>query len=49
MYYARLKNIETQYHFVRKNMQLREIELMYCNTNEKMVNICTKHLGKQSL
>jgi hypothetical protein len=46
IYHARSKHIETQHHFVREKIQSKEIDLMYCNTNENMDDIFTKPLGK---
>jgi hypothetical protein len=46
VYHARSKHIETHYHFVRKKMESREINIVYCNTNENMADIFTKPLGK---
>jgi hypothetical protein len=44
IYHAQLKHIETQHHFVRENIQSKEIDLMYFNTNENMVDIFTNPL-----
>jgi hypothetical protein len=46
VYHARSKHIETQHHFIREKMQSKEIDIIYCNTNENMVDIFTKPLGK---
>jgi hypothetical protein len=46
MYHARTKHIEIQHHFVRKKIQSKEIDLIYCNTDENMANIFIKPLGK---
>jgi hypothetical protein len=46
IYHARSKHIETQHHFVREKIQSKEIDLMYCNTNDNVVDIFTKPLGK---
>ena len=46
IYHARTKHIETQHHFVREKLQSKEIDLLYCNTNENVANIFTKPLGK---
>lgn len=45
-YLARSKHIEIQHHFVREEMQSKEIDLVYCNTNENVANIFTKPLAK---
>ena len=44
--HARLKHIDTQYHFVREKVQSKEIDLIYCNTNENVADIFTKILWK---
>jgi KUP system potassium uptake protein len=46
MYHARTKHIEIQHHFVREKIQSKEIDLIYCNTDENMADIFTKPLGK---
>ena len=47
MYHARTKHIEIQHHFVREKIQSKEIDLIHCNTDENMVDIFTKPLGKE--
>ena len=44
--HARSKHIDTQYHFVREKVQSKEIDLIYCHTNENVADIFTKPLGK---
>jgi hypothetical protein len=46
VYHARSKHIEAHYHFVREKIQSKEIDLIYCNTNENVADIFTKPLGK---
>jgi hypothetical protein len=46
IYHANTKNVDTQVHFVREKLQSNEIDLMYCNTCENIVDIFTKPLGK---
>jgi hypothetical protein len=46
VYHARSKHIETHYHFVREKIQSNEIDVLYCNTNDNVVDIFTKPLGK---
>ena len=46
VYHARSKHSETHYHFVRENIQSNEIDVLYCNTNDNVVDIFTKPLGK---
>ena len=46
MFHARSKHIEIQHHFVRENLQSKEIDLMYCNTDENAVDMFTKQIDK---
>jgi hypothetical protein len=46
VYHARSKHNETHYHFVRENIQSNEIDVLYCNTNDNVVDIFTNPLGK---
>ena len=46
IYHARSKHIELQYHFVREKIESNEIDLVFYNTKDNMVDIFTKHLGK---
>lgn len=43
---ARLKHIETQHHFVREKIHSKEVDLAYCGTDENVVGIFTKPIGK---
>lgn len=45
VYHTRSKHIKTHHHFVREKMQSKEIELVYCNTNENVAKILRKPLG----
>jgi hypothetical protein len=46
VYHVISKHIEAHHHFTREKMQSKEIDIIYCNTNENMVDIFTKPLGK---
>ena len=46
VYHARSKHIELQHHFVRETIESQEIELIYCNTSENVVDIFTKSVGR---
>jgi hypothetical protein len=46
IYHARSKHIEIQHHFVREKIESKEIGLIFCNTNDDVVDIFTKPLGK---
>ena len=48
IYHARTKHIEIQHHFVREKIQSKEIDLIYCNTPDNVVDIITKPLGKMN-
>ena len=46
IYHARTKHIELQHHFIRENIESKEIKLIYCNTSDTVANIFTKPVGK---
>jgi hypothetical protein len=46
IYHARSKHIELQHHFVREKIESKEINLIFCNTNDNVADIFTKPLGK---
>ena len=46
VFHARTKHIEIQYHFVREKVQSKEIELIYCSTEDQAADILTKALSK---
>ena len=46
IYHVRLKHIELQHHFVREKIESNKIGLIFCNTNDNVVDIFTKPLGK---
>eukprot|EP00253_Pinus_taeda_P029672 PITA_29672 len=48
IYHARTKHIEVQHHFVREKIQSNEINLVYSNISENVVDIFTKPLGKMT-
>ena len=43
-YHARTKHINIQYHFIHDIIERREIELVYCPTNNMTADILTKAL-----
>ena len=45
-YHAKSKHIELRHHFVREKIESKEIELIYCNTSDNVVDIFTKPVGK---
>ena len=46
MFHARLKHIETHYHFVREKVLSQDVELQKIHTNEQVADIFTKALSK---
>ena len=46
VYHARTKHIELQHHFMRENIESKEIKLIYTNTSDNVVEIFTKPVGK---
>jgi len=46
IYHARSKHIMLEHHFVREKIEPKEIDLIFCNTNDNMADIFTKPLGK---
>jgi hypothetical protein len=42
------KHINTKYHLIRYHVEAKIIHLRHCSTNEKIVDICTKALGKEN-
>ena len=42
----RMKHVEMKYHYVREMVQRRAVELQYVPTNEQIVNVLTKSLGR---
>ncbi len=49
VYHARTKHIEVHYHFIRKNVLTKEINLIHVNTKDQVVDIFTKALGIDKL
>jgi len=49
IYHARTKHIEVHYHFVRKKVLAREINLIHVNTEDQIVDIFTKALDTDKL
>ncbi|MCO5614959.1 hypothetical protein L7F22_069245 [Adiantum nelumboides] len=47
LYHARTKHIEVHYHFIREKVLAGEIDLVYVKTNDQVVDIFTKALGKE--
>ena len=45
--HSRAKHIDIKYHFIRENVQNKEIELKYCPTDKIVADILTKALPRQ--
>eukprot|EP00253_Pinus_taeda_P027870 PITA_27870 len=48
-FHDRTKNINTKYHLIRHHVEAKTIHLRHCSTNEKIVDIFTKALGREKL
>ena len=46
VFHDRSKHIEIKYHFIRDYVQRGAIELLYISTDEQVVDILTKSLGR---
>ena len=46
--HGRSKHIDIRYHFIREHVNNRNIELKYCPTNNMIVDMLTKGLGKET-
>jgi len=49
IYHARTKHIEVHYHFIRKKVLAKEIDLIHVNTEDQVADIFTKALGTYKL
>jgi len=49
IYHARTKHIEVYYHFIRKKVLAKQINLIHVNTKDQVVDIFTKALGTNKL
>ncbi len=49
VYHARTKHIEVHYHFIRKKVLAKEIDLIHVNTKNQVVDIFIKVLGTDKL
>jgi hypothetical protein len=45
IYHVRTKHIEVHYHFIRKKIIAKEINLIHVSTEDQIANIFTKALG----
>jgi hypothetical protein len=49
VYHARTKHIEVHYHFIRKKVLAKEIDLIHVSIEDQVVDIFTKALGTDKL
>ncbi len=49
IYHARTKHIEVHYHFIRKKVLAKEIDLIHVSTEDQVADIFTKALGIDKL
>ena len=45
-YHARTKHIDIQHHFIREVIEMKQVELEYCETGKMVADIFTKPLTK---
>ncbi len=49
VYHARTKHIEVHYHFIKKKVLAKKIDLIHVNTEDQVVDIFTKALSTDKL
>jgi hypothetical protein len=49
VYHARTKHIQVHYHFIRKKVLAKEIDLIHVSIENQVANIFTKALGTNKL
>jgi hypothetical protein len=49
VYHVKKKHIEVHYHFIRKKVLAKEIDLIHVSTEDQVVDIFTKALGTNKL
>jgi hypothetical protein len=49
IYHAKTKHIEVHYHFIRKKVLAKEIDLIHVSTKDQVANIFTKALSTDKL
>ncbi len=49
VYHARTKHIEVHYHFIRKKVLVKEIDLIHVSTEDQVADIFTNALGTDKL
>eukprot|EP00253_Pinus_taeda_P019260 PITA_19260 len=48
-FHDRMKHINTKYHMIRHHVEAKTIHLHHCSTNEQIVDIFTKALGREKI
>eukprot|EP00253_Pinus_taeda_P036296 PITA_36296 len=48
-FHDRTKHINTKYHLIQHHVEAKTIQLRHCSTNEQIVDIFTKALGREKL
>ncbi|CAL8133803.1 unnamed protein product [Prunus armeniaca] len=46
VFHQKTRHISRKFHFIRESIQAKEIELIYCTTEDHIANILTKALSK---
>ena len=47
VYHERSKHIDTRHHFIQEHMKNKEVELIFCKTNDQVIDIFTKPLKRE--
>ena len=45
-YHSRTKHIDIRHHFIRDSVEVGDIELQYCATNDMVADVLTKALAR---
>ena len=48
-FHDQTKHINTKYHMIRHHVEAKTIHLFHCSTNEQIVDIFTKVLGRENI
>ena len=46
-HHARTKHVDIKYHFIRKAVERKDVNIVYCPTNTMIADILTKGLAKE--
>ena len=47
-FHDKMKHINTKYHLIKHHVEAKTIHQQHCSTNEQIVDIFTKALGRES-